>query len=230
MLEFISSDVNRISNMKIFFSTGNYPNCTCNEPMYGYEEEINFCLNCPENSTGTYPDCKCSNALFSKRYGCIKCPANATGFSIKFIYIRIYNTLSNVLLHLGLFPDCECELENHIYSAYINQCYIECGGGSTGQHPHCKCDKPDTHYEPTEFTCKSNIGRECPKASIGTGPDCLCVQKDHVFNSESWTCDYGTNFAPGTPQERCPGGGRWPQCPLDWDCYLSWSTSTRTCR
>lgn len=75
--------------MKIIFSTGTYPFCTCNEP-YQYDKESNICLQCPENSTGRYPDCECSNGLFGIRNGiCIECPENSTGFIYQiYLYIK----------------------------------------------------------------------------------------------------------------------------------------------
>lgn len=135
-------------------------------------------------------------------------------------------------LCIGIYPDCECELENHVFSAYINQCYIECGTDSVGLHPFCRCDQAGTYYEPEEFTCKSNIGRECPEdISIGTGPDCLCVQKDYVFNSLFWSC-YFVNATFAYPSgASCPGGQSWPQCPVEIDrntllSLVGWNTLT----
>lgn len=116
----------------------------------------------------------------------------------------------------GIYPDCECEAEDDIFSAFINQCYIGCGGNSIGLHPDCKCNQPDTYYKAEEFACKSNIGRDCPMESIGTGPECLCVRKNYVFNRYSWSCSFvNASFAyPGLAS--CPGGN-WPQCPLEID-------------
>lgn len=122
-----------------------------------------------------------------------------------------------IILYSGIFPNCECELESQIYSAYINQCYIECGSDSVGLHPYCNCNKPETYYEPEEFACKTNVGRECPKVSIGIGPDCLCVQKDYKFNSFYWTCSYKDAAFAYPASASCPSGHTWPQCPVGID-------------
>lgn len=201
-------------NIKLLFSTGIYPSCKCENP-FQYDEEWNSCLQCPENSTGTYPNCKCSNGLFGIRTGqCVECPANSTGLwtTIKIVHLRLTKNYSI----LGIYPDCECEQLDNLYSAYINQCYIECGSGSTGLYPYCKCDEPGTYYEPEEFACKSNVGRKCPDASIGEGPDCLCIQNDIVFIENFWGCYFqNTSFA--YPSAQCPGGNKWPQCSVEID-------------
>lgn len=125
----------------------------------------------------------------------------------------------NLFYRSGIYPNCKCELENHIFSAYLNQCYIECGNDSVGLHPRCNCNKPETYYEPLEFACKSNVGRQCPKeTTIGTGPDCLCVRKGYIFSTTEWSCQ-NENFTFGySPVQSCPyGANKWPQCPVDID-------------
>lgn len=118
----------------------------------------------------------------------------------------------------GIYPECECELLDHSYSAYINKCYIECGSDSAGLYPKCNCDEPRTYYDPEEFACKSNVGRECPKESIGIGPDCLCVDDDFQFLEVSWRC-YSKNVTFAYPSmAQCPeGGNKWPQCNVEID-------------
>lgn len=114
----------------------------------------------------------------------------------------------------GVYPNCDCNDKDHVFSAYINKCYIECKGGSTGAgiHPRCDCGY-GMFYKADEFQCKSNIGRECPLLSIGIGPDCLCMEKNKNFFEFLWGCyDKYTGFAYGRPTS-CPDRSqKYPQC------------------
>lgn len=174
-------------------STGIYPNCKCIEESFEYDEEKNFCFECPANvSKGTYPDCECENGLYGIPNGqCITCPVNST----------------------GVYPNCECSDEEYIFSAYINNCYIECPEDAQDIHPYCRCNEHDYHYDKEQRVCKSNVGRKCPKLSIGIGPDCLCMRKSHKFNPSWWECNsdqavYVQSFASGCPDH----SQKWPQC------------------
>lgn len=114
----------------------------------------------------------------------------------------------------GVYPNCECTDKGHVFSSYINDCYIACEGGSTGigKHPKCDCGS-GMFYKKDEFQCKTNIGRECPPVSIGIGPDCLCIEKDKKFYESHWSCnskDVSWAFAPSV---RCPDRSqKYPQC------------------
>lgn len=113
---------------------------------------------------------------------------------------------------LGIYPDCECTNEEHIFSAYINECYVPCPEDSTGKHPYCRCDQFDFYYDENERVCKSNLERKCPKFAIGTGPDCLCTKKDYIFNTYFWQCQY-RYAAYGAVSANCPDSSqKWPQC------------------
>lgn len=63
------------------FSSGNYPDCKCNDEKSQYDKIENACLECPVNkSEGFYPNCTCNNGLYSIKKGvCVECPANSTG-------------------------------------------------------------------------------------------------------------------------------------------------------
>lgn len=204
----------------ILRSTGTFPSCICKEPLQ-FDKERNLCLQCPMNSNGTYPDCLCANGLFGIKNGlCIECPVNSAGnyfffsvFNFKFQLNKIHVNYSL----LGVYPDCECSHEDYLFSAYINECYIECGSGSTGLHPHCRCDTLETYYDAAEFACKSNIGRSCPLASIGIGPDCLCVQENYIFAESYWACYPGNATFAYPALASCPDGNKWPQCGVEID-------------
>lgn len=115
---------------------------------------------------------------------------------------------------LGIYPNCKCEHQDHIFSAYINECYIECGGDSNGLHPDCDCNELGTYYDPEEFICRSNVGRKCPENSIGIGPDCLCIEEDFRFYDSMWSCLRAESAYSSNAQ--CPeGGNKWPQCNVE---------------
>lgn len=132
---------------------------------------------------------------------------------------QILNEKKNLLNYssVGVYPDCECSHENYLFSAYINECYIECGSGSSGLYPHCRCYTPETYYDAAEFECKSYIGRSCPLASIGIGPDCLCVQENYIFEKSYWTCYPGNATFAYPSLASCPDGNKWPQCGVEID-------------
>ena len=81
-----------------------------------------------------------------------------------------------------------CTERDHIYSAYINECYIECGDG-TGKHPHCHCGKGfDLAYDIEAGMCKpiGYEGRPCPPGSLDIDPHCHCVLG--TFEIYDWGC------------------------------------------
>lgn len=205
-----------------FHSIGLYPSCICKDPLK-YDLENNLCVECPVDSNGTYPNCTCGNGFYSIGSNvCIECPSNSTGKT--FVESEVKKRIMIKLHPTGTYPDCECEGEDHIFSSYINECYVECGAGSTGLQPYCRCEMPDTYYETEEFACKSNIGRECPLSSIGIGPDCLCIEANSSFNEHLWGCygAGGATFAHYTPTN-CPDKSqKWPQCSgIDRNALLS---------
>lgn len=65
----------------LFFSSGEHPNCKCDDERFQFDKKINACLECPVNkSEGLYPNCTCNNGLFSVNNGqCVECPENSTG-------------------------------------------------------------------------------------------------------------------------------------------------------
>lgn len=154
----------------------------------------NVCVVCPTGSTGRYVNTNQIQLNYSL-IGKILC--------INFVYFGI----------LGIYPNCKCNGENEIFSAHINQCYVECGADSIGLHPHCQCDSYGTYYDVAEFACKTNIGRKCPPKSIGIGPDCLCAEANTTFVDFFWDCYLeGGSFA-HYPQSGCPDKSqKWPQC------------------
>lgn len=114
----------------------------------------------------------------------------------------------------GVYPNCDCSDKMHVFSPYINECYIACEGGSTGvgKHPHCDCGS-GMFYQVDEFQCKTNIGRECPPVSIGIGPDCLCIEKDKKFFESIWSCINEYASFGHAPPSRCPDRSqKYPQC------------------
>lgn len=127
-------------------------------------------------------------------------------------------TLFQFPILIGVYPKCECNDEK-IFSAYINECYIECGGNSTGLHPDCTCDnEEDFYYDADLKSCESIIGRPCPEDSIGIGPDCLCVNEKHVFILSLWECDYEYLGSIYSPETNCPNRAqKWPQCEVSID-------------
>lgn len=127
------------------------------------------------------------------------------------IHFRKFEMIFSIL---GIYPDCECMNEGHIFSAYINQCYIPCPGDSTGKHPYCRCDKSDFYYDENEGVCKSNVGRKCPKFSIGTGPNCLCTKTASIFNIYFWECQHPRpTIKSSIESTNCPDSSqKWPQC------------------
>lgn len=88
----------------------------------------------------------------------------------------------------GVYPDCQCQQEGHVFSAFINECYAKCPNTSSGIHPTCRCDSIDDYYVADELICKSKVGRKCPIATIGIGPECLCMRKHFKFDSIQWDC------------------------------------------
>lgn len=124
----------------------------------------------------------------------------------------------------GIYPDCECEAEGHVFSAYINQCYIACPENAIGLHPDCRCDDRELYYDQDEFICKSLIGRKCPDDSIGVGPLCLCVRKNYIFSKYLWGCYYEKGAFSIPSYNECSGSNqRWPQCEesIDKNALLS---------
>lgn len=119
---------------------------------------------------------------------------------------------------LGVYPDCECSQNEFIFSAYINQCYIECPEDSDGIHPYCRCNEREFYYHLEEKVCKINIGRQCPKESIGIGPDCLCIRNDYIFDRYKWGC-YNVKSTFAHPAvSNCPDSSqKWPQCDVSID-------------
>lgn len=114
----------------------------------------------------------------------------------------------------GIYPNCKCNLPKHIFSAYLNQCYIECENGSEGIHPRCRCSEPGTVYNADEFKCSHNIGRKCPPGSVGIGPECLCMQEHHIFIQSRWTCALASSSAHPSIAS-CPDGNKYPQCGIE---------------
>lgn len=108
--------------------------------------------------------------------------------------------------------------QEKIFSAYINECYTECGANSTGLHPNCVCDDDDFYYDVDLKICKSITGRKCPEDSIGIGPDCLCIRTEHIFFIWRWECDTEYLGSPFMPELNCPESGqKWPQCDVAID-------------
>lgn len=200
------------------FSKGRYPNCTCQEPLQ-YDNKTNECKECPE--TGIYPDCNCKNGLFSIRNGrCFECPITSTGISYH-ISCTTWSMRYSLIWFpsiLGVYPECECEQDEHIFSAYINECYIECPEDANGLHPTCRCNEPSFYYDVKERECTTNEGRSCPKESIGVGPDCLCMRENYIFNAYHWRCYNKKATFAQSPTSNCPDSSqKWPQCDVSID-------------
>lgn len=90
-----------------------------------------------------------------------------------------YSPFPSSVAHIciGFYPNCQCIDEEYTFSAYINECYIECPDDAKDIYPRCRCyDRNFFYYDEIEGICKSNMGRKCPKFSIGIGPDCLCIK------------------------------------------------------
>lgn len=139
------------------------------------------------------------------------------------IFFRMKQTFQWFLFQsTGIYPNCECTESEKVFSAYINQCYIECGDdSSTGLHPECICDDKNSYYDVDTKNCKSIVGRTCPEDSIGIGPDCLCMNERHVFMVSLWECDSEYFGMPYIPDSECPDSSqRWPQCSVSIDQKL----------
>lgn len=178
---------------------GKYPDCYCDHP-FQYNNEMNLCVECPENSAGIYPNCECKNFLFSTLYGeCIECPENSS----------------------GIYPNCKYEVDRHEFSAYINECYIACPVNSVrfALHPFCKCSLK-YYYDANEFICKFIDRAVCPLDSIGVAPDCTCVQENYKFSSDAWVCYLPVDTSE-FDENSCPNRyEKWPQCGITIDGRL----------
>lgn len=117
-----------------------------------------------------------------------------------------------VFLIKGQFPNCTCTEKDYIYSAYINECFIECGNGM-GIHPRCYCGKEfDSIYDVEARFCKpiGYAGRRCPPGSFGIAPNCRCAVGH--FQIYGWGCFFA--YALGPTNYPCD---KWPQCDLGID-------------
>lgn len=138
----------------------------------------------------------------------------------RFVFICM-NLHSSAFFHFlftlfsGFYPNCECIDKDYTFSAYINECYIECPDDAEDIHPQCRCYDPNFYYDKIDRICKSNIGRKCPQFSIGIGPECLCIEVRYKFDLSSWLCYDETNRISQTiiPIAQCPDAiKKWPQC------------------
>lgn len=106
----------------------------------------------------------------------------------------------------GKYPNCTCRERNHLFSAYINQCYPDCFEPS----------KTLLEFDMTKCAERYGYaGRPCPPNSIGISPDCKCFG-GKTFVPYGWGCFDISVFAFGI--QNCQNREqKFPQCEVSID-------------
>lgn len=190
-------------------STGQYPDCICNDHNTGHDKHTNSCKKCKYGFNGIFPNCTCPDGVTYEEFrdlcvpGCVW--ANNGNGSMDGDYCMMCPGLPyDLFISTGNYPNCTCKSSNSVYDELSNRC-DECPPDSTGIYPNCSC-KYDGTYDKMRNVCLT-----CnPADSTGVYPKCICRDPASTYIIHLDEC-----YA-------CPRGsiGRYPNCKCNNGFYI----------